>query len=248
MNRIVGFLAVVLFLIVAAPVHTPAETSDAAPGYQTSGLAFDEKFVYATELSGTRTIFVLDPDTGEIVRTFKAPASGPSDIVADGLGSLFISDLGKPGDGMLYEVDATDYRTLNAFPLPFRGGALAYDGTHVYVGDLDTDQVLVMDREGEQVRAFHTGLRPAGMVYDWDLKLLWVISELDEKISQVTLDGQVLRTCAGPREPGSQGLGAITMIGPDLYIAEAVDPERREVTGTIYAVDPSALECNPPLD
>jgi DNA-binding beta-propeller fold protein YncE len=253
MNRTIAISSLVLVLS-AIPGPVIAQSSFPAPGFQTSGLAYDEIFVYVAELSGPRLVFTLDPATGDVLGSFQSPSptgldgrGNPSDMVADGSGFLFVTDIGVQGAGIVYEIDSAGTTIVNSLPLPFRGGAIAFDGAKLYVADFDSDQILVMDPSGTPLDTLAIGLRPAGMVFDPAANLLWVISQFDTLISQVTLDGRKIRSCLGPRQPGPQGLGAITKVGSKLYIGEAGHPDSPEVPGTIFIVDPSTLDCSPPL-
>ena len=130
------------------------------------------------------------------------------------------------------------------------GGTIAFDGTNLYIGNFDGSEILVTDRSGTPIRTFLTGLRPAGMAFDPATDHLWVISQFDMTISEITTQGVLIRECDGPRNPGIQGLGAVTMVGSKLYIAEVSDPDPftpPDIPGTIFIVDPRNLTCNPPL-
>jgi hypothetical protein len=86
------------------------------------------------------------------------------------------------------------------------------------------------------------------MVFDPDLSAIWVISEFDDLITQMTLEGRIVKSCHGPRNPAQQGLGGITKVGTMLYIAEVSDTDifqPPDVPGTIFIVDPSTLVCEP---
>ena len=250
-----GALALAFIFTLAKPGYT--QTTIPAPGFQPSGLAYDGTFLYVSELSGFRTIYKLDPTTGAVLDSFLAPSpagfdgnGNPNDLVADGAGRLFVSDIGNFGAGIVYEIDDTGTTIFNSFSLPFRGGAIAFDGTNLYIGDFDSSQVRVTDRFGGFIGTFDSGLRPAGMVFDPAIGHLWVISEFDEKVSEITTNGDLIRSCDGPRDPGVQGLGGVTKVGSKLYIADVSDPDPftpPDIPGTIFIVDPGTLTCNPPI-
>ena len=105
-----------------------------------------------SEDSGFRRIFTLNPTTGDVVTSFLAPSStgldgngSPSDLVYDGVARLFVSNIeDAPGSGRVYEIDVAGTTIFSSFSLPFRGGAIAFDGTNLYIGDFDSQQILVM--------------------------------------------------------------------------------------------------------
>ena len=242
-----------IVLLVCMAGQSMAQTTIPAPGFQPSGLAFDGTFLYVSELSGVRTIFKLDPSTGAVLGSFLSPsatgldgAGNPNGLVFDGIDRLFVTDIA----GIVYEIDTEGTTIFNTFSLPFRGGAIAFDGVNLYISDFDESSVLVTDRSGTPVRTFDSQLRPAGMSHDASTGHLWVVSEFDEKIAEITTDGELVRSCGGPREPGIQGLGGVAWVHSMLYIAEVSDPDPftpPNIPGTIFAIDPSMLPCMPPL-
>jgi len=255
---VIGLCGVLLLPLISEK-QAFAQGSIPAPGFQPSGMAYDGAVLFVSDLAGFRTIFKLNPATGDVMGSFLAPSPGgfdgrsnPNDLASDGNGRLFVVDIGgNPGtSGIVYEIDSGGTTVFNSFLVPFRGGAIAFDGVNLYVSDFDGDKILVTNRSGIPIRAFSSGLRPAGMVFDPVSKLIWVISEFDRKISQITTDGRLVRSCDGPRDPGIQGMGGVTMVGSQLYIAEVSDPDPfspPNVPGTIFIRDPRTLECSPPF-
>jgi DNA-binding beta-propeller fold protein YncE len=159
-------------------------------------------------------------------------------------GSFFSSDTG----GFVREVDMSG-TLLGWFALPFRGGAIAFDGSRLFVGDLDAPQVVVIDTSGNILDSFAAGagaLRPEGMVFDPSTGTLWVITLFGSELYEMNTAGQVLRSCETAFTPGPFGLGGITLVGSTFYIAEPAggDP----FAGThVFAIERDALQCNPPL-
>lgn len=218
-----------------------AQATIPAPGFQPSGLAFDGTFLYVLEDSGVRTIFKLDPQTGACLDSFVL-GNNPDGLAFDGSSRLFVSDI----LGFVREIDTAGPLTVfNQFSLPFRGGAIAFDGTNLYIGDFDSRQILVTDSSGVIIRTFAAPLRPAGMTFDPATGHLWAISEFNEIISEFTTEGDLIGQCVGPRDAGSQGIGGMTWVDSKLYIAEASDPVpfgELQIPGTIFVIDRS---CNP---
>ena len=193
--------------------------------------------------TGTRPLTIVDPSTGAIVG--QIPLGGnPRDVVFNPAGSFFSSDTG----GFVREVDMSG-TVVGSFALPFRGGAIAFDGSRLFVGDLDSPQVLIMDTSGNILASFAAGagtLRPEGMVFDPSTGTLWVITLFGSDLYELNTAGEVLRSCDTAFTPGPFGLGGITLVGSTFYIAEPAggDP----FAGThVFAIERDALECNPPL-
>ena len=241
---------------VNCPPAPPESDGDGieAPGFAPSGLAYDGTSLYVSDLSGFRRIYKMDPQTGAVLGSFLAPGptgldgrGNPNGLSYDGAGHLFVSDIGDFGAGIVYEIDTAGTTIFNSFSLPFRGGGIAFDGTNLYIADHDSGAVRVTDRSGLLIRTFDSQLRPAGLAFDPALGHLWVISESDMKVSEITTEGNLIRSCDGPRDPGIQGLGGVTVVGSKLYLAEVSDPDPfnpPEVPGTIHVVDPNALTCS----
>lgn len=209
-----------------------------------TGVTYDGTFLYVSKGSGFRELTVIDPVSQTIVG--EIPFGGePRDVVFDPAGRFFASDV----NGFVREIDTTG-ALVNTFSLPFRGGAIAFDGSRLYVGDLDHSRVLVTDTAGNVVDDFMPGgsaaLRPEGMVFDPSTGNLWVITLFSSNLYEMTTAGNLVRTCATPFTPGSFGLGGITLVGAMLYIVEPAggDP----FAGThIFSLDPTTLVCTPPL-
>lgn len=214
-----------------------------APGYQPAGLAYDGRSLFVAENSGFRRIHKLDPVNGTSQGSFLAPSptgldgkGNPNDIVSDGAGRLFVCDIGR----RVYEINDAGTKIFQSFAIPFRGGAIAFDGRNLYISDVDTGLVRVTDRAGRFLRNFQSKLRPAGMVFDSASRNLWVISIFDGSVTEISTTGIFLRSFTGPRNARIQGLGAITKVGSKLYIAEVSDTNpysAPEVPGTIFSVD-----------
>lgn len=225
-----------------------AQTTIPAPGYQPSGLAFDGTFLYVAELSGPRNIFKVDPSTGDVINYFPSPsASGflgggnPKGLAYYGqTNRFFVVDIA----GMVYEIDTDGTTIFHSFSLPFRGGSIAFDGTNLYIGNFDGGEILVTDRSGNQIKTIHSPYRPTGMCYDVLTGHLWLISVFDNQITEITTDGEFVRSGDSPRNPGNQGLGGITWVHSKLYIAEVSDPDPftpPNIPGTIFIIDRNAL-------
>ncbi len=208
-----------------------------APGVATSGIAYDGRSLFVSDVavSGLTTINQLDPNTGDVLRSFLSPSpagfdgrGNPSDLtfLRD---HLVISDVGTAGAGRVFEIAPDASRIFDSFALPFRGGAIASDVTRLFVGDLDSSRFLVISPFGRQSRTFANSMRPAGMAFDRGNNLLWVVDQLKTGVvSQVTTKGRVLRTCQGPWSIGDLGLGGIALLGNQLGIAEISGFERED--------------------
>jgi hypothetical protein len=236
--------------------HFAFDGSVAAPSSRVSGLAYDGEFVYISTATGSRTVFKLDPSTLTVVGSFLAPSDGgfdgrsnPNGMVAVEPDRLFLTDIARddqPSEGAVFEIDASGTTIRNVFDLAFRGGGLASDGERLYIGDFDASEILVTTLDGQEIRTFDSGLRPAGLVFDQHTDSLWVISQFDSLLTQLSLDGEILRSCETPRGPDWY-TGAVTLVGNLFLIAESSTVNSPETPGTIHVLDRRDLECIPAL-
>lgn len=235
------------------------------PGSEPTGLAFGGPYLYESEQGAFGIINQLDPSTGGVVRSFLSPSptgfdgrSKPSDLVAAD-DHLFLTDVGTPGAGRVYEIDRGATTIFNSFSVPFRGGAIAADRARLFVADLDGSQILVTNHSGAAIRFLSTPFYPAGMVFDPKDNLLWLVDRSKElTISQITTKGALIRNCTGPWNPfgpGSwepptttDGLGGISLRGSALYVAEVGGYKWEDPgPGTVSIVNSPTLTCSPPL-
>lgn len=244
----------------------PLVTAIATPGQQPTGAAFSGQYLYESEQGSFGTINQLDPGTGQVLRSFLSPSpagfdgrSTPSDLSAFNE-HLFMTDVGTAGAGAVYEFDPMGTTIFNSFTVPFRAGAITADKARLFIGDMDSTQLLVTDHSGKAIRSLATTFNPNGMVFDPTNNLLWVVDRTQPmKIWQATTKGVPITSCNGPWNPGGpvyyppipavDGLGGIALRGPSLYIAETggyqwwinLEP------GTLTAIDSRRLSCSPAL-
>lgn len=234
-----------------------AEEAVAAPSSRISGLAYDGEFVYLSTDVGFRTIYRLDPRSLGVVDSFRGPSESGLDgrnginelLAADG-GRLFvvaIAGLGAPDRGRVYEIASDGSVILDRFELPFRGGGLASDGKRLYIGDFDGTTIRVTTLSGHGIDAFDTDVRPAGLAYDFATGTLWAISQFNGLLHQLSLDGELLRTCTTPRLPDWYQ-GAVTFVDDRVLIAESSTVISDETPGTIHVLSRRELDCTPPLN
>lgn len=205
-----------------------------------TGITYDGTYLYLSNGYAWRDLDKIDPATGAVVGSI--PLGGnPRDVVYDGAGHFYASDM----SGFVRKIDTVGAHIAD-FPLPFRGGAIAFDGTSLYVGDIDHSAVVVMDQSGNITRSFDPGLRPEGMVFDPATGNLRVITLFDSRIFEITTSGQFVRACASPFVPGAYGLGGITIVGTTFVIAESTVPNDPAQGTTILSLDRNSLVCDPP--
>ncbi|HET7207250.1 MAG TPA: hypothetical protein VFI95_11800 [Terriglobales bacterium] len=227
-----------------------------APGPHTSGVTYDGQSLFVTQLGSFGTISQLNRLTGAVLNTYLAPSAGgldgrssPSDI-AYGDNHLYVTDLGSPGQGTVYDIDRAATTINNKFALPFRGGAIAFSQKRLFIGDADSGHVLITSRSGKPISSFDLPFSPAGMVFDPKYNWLQVISQTDTmKLWQFSTKGHLLSFCNGPWTPGLDGTGGLTKVGDNLFIAEVAKFELYPPEGgsVLSVVNPANLACYPAL-
>jgi len=244
-------LAGVLLAIGAVSFALAAIDSFPAPGRIPSGMAYDGEHLLVANDSGFRRIFTLDPETGAELGSFLAPSrtgldgrGSPNGLAYDGAGRLFVTDI----DQIVFEIEADGSAIVNSIELPFRGGSVAFDGMNLYVNDFDSREFLVLDRSGNTVGGFTTELRAAGLTYDNLTGLLWGVSVFTDEIVQMTVTGDIVRRCEGPRDPDVPGAGAIVLGAGRMYVSQWTPSDAPpDEPGTIWVLDPRELDCEPPM-
>lgn len=111
----------------------------------TWSLAFDGKTLWTSTLSGD--ISQLDPVSGMVLKTFKAPSSQPWGMAHDGQ-NLWITDFAEK---RTYALDPATGKEVSSFPNPDqeRGAkGLAWDGQFLYVMGWTTNTIYKLDRQG----------------------------------------------------------------------------------------------------
>jgi hypothetical protein len=208
-----------------------------------TGLAWDGgAFLYLSTGSMFRETHkinrILQADVGTI------PTGGnPRDVTFDGTDLLF-SDLSN----------RVDERTIlgtfvNSFALPFNGGGIATDGDTIWVGDFNTNQMLMTANFGASYTTYPSGVRIEGMVFDASSKTLWALTPFpgDNKIYELKTTGALIRECDTKYEAGPFGLGGIALINLDtFYVAEPKNGDPTQGT-TILIFDKASLVCTPAL-
>lgn len=212
-----------------------------------TGITYDGTYLYLSHDEGYRHMIRIDPVTGSVLTSIPLGGS-PRDLVYDGAGHFLATDIGPcPASapcGSVREIDALG-NLMGTFPTPFRAGAIAFDGTHIYVGDTDSRLVMVFDRAGTPVSSFDSGLRPEGMVFDPATGNLRVITLFDGLLYEITTAGEFVRACESPYVPGPYGLGGITIVGSKFVIAQARVPNDPAAGTSILFLERGELVCTP---
>jgi cysteine-rich repeat protein len=212
LGRLVA-MAAILFCRVAW-----ADSLFSAPSTPTAGLAFDGSTVFLNALDGgTRTIWRLAPGSGAVLGSLPG-AFETADLEYDGGGRLFRTNFVS---NQVEEVDAVSGAPLGSFSVPFRPGAIAFDGALLYVFDLDTPLVLVTDRVGAVVTSFLADHRAGSAVWDASVGRLLTVELFGPAIRLVSPAGTTLAIYVGPHLRTDTGLSGITIVGTSLYIVGA---------------------------
>jgi DNA-binding beta-propeller fold protein YncE len=211
--------------------------------------------MYVTTMAGSRPIYRINPLTGEILEVVEQSpftVAFPEGVAFDGVDHLFVTDLSPRVCELTTGGSPVQCFTV-VDPVPgdtdgFRTGALAFDGTDLYVGNIDASTILVTDRSGVPIRYFDSGMRPTGMVFDATTGHLWVLDIfVADRVSEITTDGTLVRRCSVPYDPGGYGLGGIALEGSKFYVTEPLNPAEPADGTTLLVIQRNSLKCDPPL-
>ena len=135
-----------LLLCAAAPLR--ADTVLPAPvGSLPEGLTTDGTVLYLNSASGFRDIYTLNPSDGAVLGSFPGYFE-TADLEFDAVNRIFLSNYAAS----LVEEITLSGTLVNSFSVPFQPGAIAFDGTNLYLLDSGSSLVRVTDRSGLFVR------------------------------------------------------------------------------------------------
>lgn len=223
-----------------------------------SGIAFDGASyaspLYVSTLDGFRPTYKIDPTTNTIVGTVPGDFN-PRDVTWMWPQFLVLSDMDS-----FVSIRSVSGVVVDSLPIPWRGGGIARWRDSLYVGDLDTDSILVIwypfvngsNVPDPVIRKFATPMRPEGLVIDSTTNVpsvatLWSITPFDSFLYEIDLLGNLIRKCNTPYIPGPFGLGGVAIVRDTFYI---VHPQNGDPTlgTTIVRVAKTELVCvTPPV-
>ena len=233
--KCIGKLPLVLVVGIALSTAAPLRADTVLPvpmGSGPSGLTTDQSVLYLNSAAGGRDIYTLDPGTGAVLSSFPGYFE-TADLEFDGVNRIFLSNFNYS----LVEEITLSGTLVNSFSVPFRPGAIAFDGTDLYIFDIDSSQVRVTDRSGAFVRSFSVSDRPISAVWDASTGHIITVDELDRNIRVIATDGTLLDSYQGPQFNTGTGQGGVTIVGTALYIvgtdAPGDNPDRIHVLDTV---------------
>ena len=220
-------------------------------------LTSDGTSLYMTTMVGSRPTSVLQPSNGALIRSFEQRpfvTAAPRGAAFDGEGHLWLTSM-SPDVCALDKSGSVLGCIVISDPVPdapdeFRSGALAFDGTYLYVGDIDTNTVVVTDTAGSFLRYFDSGRRAEAMAFDPSTGDLWILDLfVADQVTEITTDGALVRDCRVPfvRAPSTAALGGLAIMGSKFYVAEPLDPERPEDGTLVHVLQRESLACDPPI-
>ncbi|MDO9363465.1 MAG: SMP-30/gluconolactonase/LRE family protein [Sphingopyxis sp.] len=154
----------------------------------------------------------VDLSTGRFERLYEScdgiALEAPNDIVFDGDGRLWFTDLGKTHDGIrtasgLFSAlpDGSSITAINRHALSYNGVGLSPDGAHVYVADTHQGRLWRYDRKVEKQRAEWIANAPGPVGFD-SLAVtaagnICVATLYEGGISTITPGGEVSKLAIG---------------------------------------------------
>ena len=214
-------LSVALALLIALGTNATARADTILPtppgGGDMEGLTYDGMSLYL--FGYCCTIYRLDPVTAAVLSTIPAPFY-IGDMEYDGVGRLIYTNLGS---NTVEEMDLAG-NILSSFGVPFRPGAIAFDGTLLYIWDFDSSRLLVTTRGGIVMNDFITPVRPSAAVFDASTGHILTIDAFSPTVEVISTDGTLLDGYSVPLNPPATSLSGITIVGTSLYVEGASVP------------------------
>lgn len=154
----------------------------------TWSITWDGQYIWTTNLNPPETVYKLDPDTGDVIRSFPSPGPQPWGMTFDGA-SLWINDFAEK---KVYEVDPNTGAVLSSFLVPDQeGGAkgMTWDGQYLYVMGWTRSVIWKLDRQGNMLEEIPIeGDYVGGLA--WDGNYFWIPG--GEKIHSVDRQGRTV--------------------------------------------------------
>ena len=179
-----------LLLCAAAPLR--ADTVLPAPvGSLPEGLTTDGTVLYLNSASGFRDIYTLNPSDGAVLGSFPGYFEQPADLEFDAVNRIFLSNYAAS----LVEEITLSGTLVNSFSVPFQPGAIAFDGTNLYIFDSGSSLVRVTDRSGLFVGSMSLDRRPSSAVWDASTGRIITVDEFDRtSVCSTPTDTSWIRT------------------------------------------------------
>lgn len=223
LRTIIAGAVVVVALSRPVPATTlPVVRQFAAPGTMSDGMTLVEGDLWIWDGGRPSYLYVLDPDTGNILSTHPAPPrSGPTGLAYDGQSVWAVAGLGAE-PAIFSRLDPADGSVLGTYDVPVVSPTgITYDGTHLWISETDGYQVIKLEPATMQVVGSFN--KPWFFSRDlaWDGESLWLASGefatggLIHRINPAT--GQVLATYEAP---GGYA-GGLTIDRDLLYVSNS---------------------------
>ena len=216
-----------------------------------SGITNDGFELFVTTLDGFRPWYQIDPSIPAIVATIPG-GFNPRDVVW-----MWGRGFAMAAMDSFVAVRRLDGVMIDSIPIPWRGGGIAFWRDSLYVGNIDSDSILVLwypllsSPPHPVIRKFASPVRPEGLVADStpvvsSTSTLWAITPFDSMLYQMDLQGNLLRKCYTGYRPGPNGLGGVSLLRDTFYIAhpQGGDPN---LGTTILRTAKSELVCANPV-
>ncbi|MBA7491256.1 hypothetical protein ES702_01801 [subsurface metagenome] len=143
------------------PRRIPAVVAEVAPpfghviscqrvltGFSLSGLTFGRDHLFYIDVDN-RTIYEINKDTMALINSFATLGNNPAGLAWKDENSLWYGDRLSE---VVREVNATTGDLISSFDAGFDVNAIAYDGTHLWIGSEDDALIRIFTLAGVLVR------------------------------------------------------------------------------------------------
>ena len=196
-------------------MHAEIERTLQAPCPHPNGLDWDDGKLWM--ISGNRNVYLLDVETGEVLKTLKTRAH--NGVIHDGTHLWIV----ERDPAKIYKLDRETGEELETLdptgPVPI---GLAYDGRYLYCGEHHHGICKIDPRTNQILAQFPgQGVRTHGLA--WDGEALWFVdADLATFFRLDTNDGRILTSFPSPEGITPHGL---TWDGETLWFSGS-EPDR----------------------
>ena len=137
--------------------------STTAVGSAPLEMAFDGKSnIWVTDYTSSAISVVSEG--GNLITTIQLPGADPEGIVFDGE-YMWVANNGNNSD-TVSKFDAANMQLVGTYSVGHAPDGVAFDGNNIWVTNSESNNVWVLNRNGQQIAAYGTGVFPLSLISD----------------------------------------------------------------------------------
>ncbi len=221
-----------------------------APCFWPQGLAWGRGRLFVSNIRTfaneyqAGAVYVLDPESGLVERSYATPGRSPRGLGFDGRYLLLVDD----AEDMVYRLNPDDGTTISSFRAPSGDcQGLCFDGTYLWISDRMKDEIYMVTDEGLVVMTISA---PASYACDlaWDGTGLWNVDFAADSLFCLETRGEGICSVSNCRETAIEFTHAIRNQGPgsireaQIYLAVPEEKLRHQALLSEVRYTPPATE------